>query len=396
MYIARLPVIGYICSLKFGSMIFPPFEYNHPLMWMYFGFLGVAFIQLFYYWGIFSRLAFFRSKPETTEKPPVSVVVCAKNEYMNLQENLTGLLSQNYPEYEVVVVNDASDDDTYYLLKLKSETHKNLSVVTINQNLNFFTGKKFPLSIGIRSAKNGILLLTDADCIPSSPEWISEMVSNYRSNTDIVLGYSGFMQRAGFFNRLIRFEGFYTGMQYLSLALAGMPYMGVGRNLSYRKSLFFKNNGFISHYKISSGDDDLFINKVANKRNTTISVNENCLTKSEGKSGFSDWVRQKRRHLTTGHFYRFPHKVVLGMLSLSQFLFYGLFAALLILSFPWQFVLPVFGLRLISQLFIVKRCMNVLKERSFLLISPVLEVILMLLIPLIALTNPFVRKNKWK
>lgn len=377
-------------------MIFPPFEYSHPLMWMFYGFVGVAFVQLLFYLTVFIRLAFYQFKAATAFKPPVSVVICAKNEYLNLQENLPALLTQDYPDYEVVVVNDASDDDTYYLLKLLSETHPNLSVVSINQNLNFFSGKKFPLSIGIRSAKHDILLLTDADCIPSSPHWISNMMARFSTDTDIVLGYSGFIPRSGFLNLLIRFEAFYTGMQYLSFALAGMPYMGVGRNLSYRKQLFFKNKGFISHYALSSGDDDLFVNQVANKRNTVVSLSEDGLTRSEGKRAFGDWLRQKRRHLTTGSHYKFKHKFILGLLSASQLAFYGLFVALFVLAFPWQWLVPVFGFRFIIQLFVFKKSMNVLKERGFLLLSPLLEVFLMLFIPLIALTNPFVKKNKWK
>lgn len=377
-------------------MIFPPFEYSHPLMWMFYGFVGVALIQLLAYWTVFIRLAFYRFKATSNNIPPVSVVICAKNEYLNLQEILPTLLAQDYPQFEVVVVNDASDDDTYYLLKLLSEAHPNLSVVNINQNLNFFTGKKFPLSIGIRSAKHEILLLADADCVPSSPNWIRSMVAKYDSGKDIVLGYSGFIPRPGLLNLLIRFEAFYTGLQYLSLALAGMPYMGVGRNLSYRKPLFYKNKGFISHYSISSGDDDLFINQVANKRNTAVSLSPDGFTRSEAKHGFGDWIRQKRRHLTTGRHYKFKHKFVLGLLSTSQVLFYGLFVALLLLGFPWYWIVPVVGLRLLTQLFVFKQSMNKLKEHGFLLISPILEILLMVLLPLIALTNPFVRKTKWK
>jgi len=201
--------------------------------------LVALFVQLIYYWLIFSRVAFYNhtKRPVSESKEPVSVIVCAKNEYHNLVRFLPKLLEQDYPEYEVVVVNDASDDDTFYLLRELADKYPRLKVVNITQNLNFFSGKKFPLSIGIKSAKYELVLLTDADCFPAGPNWIEKMQSAFSGKTEIVLGYGSYAPQPGLLNRLIRFDTLMVAVQYMSNAMIGMPYMGVGRNLAYRKSL---------------------------------------------------------------------------------------------------------------------------------------------------------------
>lgn len=360
--------------------------------------LAVALvIQLIYFWFIFSKLAFYNAskRPVSEVKEPVSVIICAKNEYHNLVRFLPQMLEQNYPEYEVVVVNDASDDDTFYLLRELSDKHPRLSVVNISQNLNFFKGKKFPLSIGIKSAKYELVLLADADCFPAGPEWISSMQSAFTGKTEIVLGYGPYTPQPGLLNKLIRFDTLMVAVQYMSLSLSGMTYMGVGRNLAYKKSLFFQVGGFVKHYRISSGDDDLFINQVAKKSNTRIQVNAASYTYSKSKQTIASWYRQKKRHLTTGSHYRFGHKLVLGLYSLSQLVFFGILIALVILGVDWKLLVGMFGLRLITQLIIVKKSMIRLNEKHFFLLSPLFEIWLMLTNLLLGIRGAFSKKTQW-
>src|SRR6185436_3860360 len=158
--------------------------------------------------------------------------------------------------------------------------------------------------IGIREAKHEILLLTDADCVPASEFWIQHMQDAYDENIDVVLGYGAYHKTKDFLNKLIRFETFHTALQYLSYALAGMPYMGVGRNLSYKKSLFFRHKGFSSINHIPSGDDDLFINKAATKKNTAVIIDPEAITRSIPKRTSKAWKKQKARHYTTAKFYK--------------------------------------------------------------------------------------------
>ena len=168
-------------------------------------------------------------------------------------------------------------------------------------------GKKFPLSIGIKTAKYEIVLLTDADCVPASELWIEKMQETYDDDTEIVLGYGAFHKKKGLLNKLIRWETFHTALQYFSYTLAGKPYMGVGRNLSYKKTVFFRHKGFSAHNNILSGDDDLFINNAATKKNTKINIDKDAFTLSEPVKSWGQWVKQKTRHYSTGKHYKpFP------------------------------------------------------------------------------------------
>jgi hypothetical protein len=260
-------------------------------------------------------------------------------------------------------VNHNSQDETRYLLEEFKKTFKDLHIVNLEQEAKGIPGKKYPLSMGIKEAKYEVLLLTDADCVPASENWLSLMQNGYDENVEVVLGYGAYFKKPGILNKLIRYETFFSGMQYLSFALAGLPYMGVGRNLSYKKNLFLKNKGFSSINHVASGDDDLFINKVANKRNTRIVIDPQAFTLSEPKKSFGNWIRQKNRHMTTAKFYKSSHKFLLGLLSLSQFLFYPLLAASL-LFFDWRLALGVFGLRFLTQFYVLYKCMNKLDEKD--------------------------------
>ncbi len=362
-------------------------------------FIFTVLVQLGYYWGLFSRLAFFKpdKKPET-EKPSVSVVMAARNEYYNLNRNLPSILEQDYHDFEVVVVNHASEDETGLLLKELQGKYPHLKVVELKQDLNFFKGKKFPLSIGIREAKNEVLILTDADCKPASDQWIKKMAGNYSDKqTEVVLGYGPYQKEKGFVNLLVRYDTFMVALQYLSMALAGKPYMGVGRNLSYKKSLFYQTKGFISHYNIPSGDDDLFISQVAKKENTAVELSKESFVYSVPKRSFGEWFKQKKRHLQTSAKYKPLVKFLLGWFSLSQLMFFLFFAGLLITGSElllWV-ALSGFSLRLISQVIIHKKVANTLDEGKLCVFSLLWEPIHLLLMAGVMLVSRFSGKKTW-
>ncbi|MGE5316876.1 MAG: glycosyltransferase, partial [Chloroflexota bacterium] len=343
------------------------------------------------------RLAFYNASKRSfsDEKPPVSVIICAKNEYHNLVRFLPSMLEQDYPNYEVIVVNDASDDDTFYLLREFSDKYNHLKVVTIQENLNFFQGKKFPLSLGIKSAMYERLLLADADCSPSGPGWISSMQIAFTGKTEIVLGYGAYFPQPGILNKLIRFDTLQVAMQYMGFALSGMPYMGVGRNLAYHRSLFYNSGGFVKHYKLISGDDDLFINQVANKVNTRVQPDQAAFTYSKPKQTLGSWLRQKRRHLTTGGLYRLPHKLALGLFSFSQLAFYAMIILLAIYKVELIILGSIFVIRLGSQLFVVKKAMNKMREQNFLMLVPFFEIFLMIVNLWLGFRGLFSKKTQW-
>jgi cellulose synthase/poly-beta-1,6-N-acetylglucosamine synthase-like glycosyltransferase len=360
------------------------------------GFSLAFLLQLFFSLFFFLRLGRFRNREGVEALQGVSVVICARNEYHHLKVNLPLILEQDYPDFEVLVVNHASDDDTHYLLTRLGEKHPNLKSIVIQEDLNFFSGKKFPLSIGIKSARHDVVLLTDADCRPSSKNWIRGMQAAFTPKIEVVLGYGPYSRGKGLLNRLIRYDTAHIAIQYLSYALAGLPYMGVGRNLSYRKGVFYRNKGFISHYHIRSGDDDLFINSVARRRNTAIVTNPDSYTLSDPKETLGQWITQKKRHFSTSTHYRLRHKFILGLYSFSLAAFYLLFV--LMLSFNWSPfpVLGLFLLRLLVQYVIFTRCLRQLDEKDLIILLPVYEVLLLLFNAGVMTSNLFHKPTKWK
>ena len=354
-------------------------------------------IQVLYYLIVFGKVAFRKSPVEQAAPQPVSVIICARNEAENLEAHLPIIMEQEYFDYEVIIVDDCSVDDTEDVLKRFKNIYPHLRSTAIKQDEKFVHGKKLAMTIGIKAAKNEWLLFTDADCMPENRQWISTMQTHFTDNKNIVLGYGGYKSLKGFLNKLIRYDTFFIALQYLGFAMTKMPYMGVGRNLAYRKSLFIKNKGFASHHHLFSGDDDLFVNEVANKNNTKVEIDPKSYTRTLQKTSFMDWFWQKGRHLTTSKKYQFKHKVMLMLEPLSRMLFYSLFASLIVLGIFPIFVVSAFFIRLLIQLSIIKLTMKRLHEEDLLLSSLLFDVALPFIYIALGLTNLFIPKpRKWK
>lgn len=363
-------------------------------------------IQMAYHWILFRRLAFHKKHDKPCSYEPVSVIVCARDAYEYLLDIIPVLLKQDYPEYEVVIVNDCSQDQTEEYLKDLARNNPKINLVNLTQNLNFFHGKKFPLSMGIKSARHDLLLLTDADCVPSTDQWIKEMVKAYDKNTEIVVAYGPYFERKGLLNKLIRFDTLYIAMQYLSLALAKKPYMGVGRNLSYRKSTFMNNKGFTSHYNIPSGDDDLFISQVANKRNTNVYIDSVNRVESEPKRTWSTWIRQKRRHYSTGVKYKPQTNRILGLLLGSRLAYYPTLVALFFMpqafnvSFGEIYYFAIIGFfaltHYVTQFIIYHKSAKQLGERHLgLIFTPIYDCFFMIFTTILGVWSTFFKPKGW-
>ncbi len=358
-------------------------------------FVFTLMVQLLYYWVIYARLAFYRDKSVPGPDKPVSVVICARNEYQKLLQNLPLILEQDYPDFEVVVVNDSSDDDSIELLESFAKDYKHLKIFNLERNLNFFQGKKFPLALGIKSAKNDLILLTDADCRPSGPHWIRNMQARYDENTEIVLGYGAYEKKFGLLNMLIRYDAFYIAIQYLSFSLSKMTYMGVGRNLSYSRQLFYRNKGFTGHYRLLSGDDDLFINKVSNRRNTRIEIDHGSHTISSVKASLGQWLFQKKRHYSTAKYYRSGIKFLLSFNYLSKLTFYLTFIILIVLKYNYFYALGALGAFILSHFVVIKFCADKLNEKDLTILSIFLELMLMVISPFVYLSNIINKTDRW-
>ncbi len=245
--------------------------------------------------------------------------------------------------------------------RLYKKNLSNFRLTELTQEARFIPGKKYPLSIGIKAAKYEIVLLTDADCVPASEHWMEKMQDGFDESIEIVLGYGALHKKKTFFNKIVRWETYHTALQYLSYALSGKAYMGVGRNLSYKKSVFFRHKGFSSHNHLPGGDDDLFINKAATKNNTAIVIDKDAFTLSEPAKTWKQWLKQKQRHYTTSKYYKPFHKFLLGTYALSHFLFYPFFVASLAL-YNWKWALIVFVVRFILQAIIIFKTTTKLDE----------------------------------
>ena len=355
----------------------------------------IVCIKIFYFLYFFRRLSVIKNQIGSNFFPDISIVICAKNEVENLKKNLPLILNQNYKSYEVIVVNDQSQDTTKYVLKDLSEKYSNLHIVHIDDNIHYKEGKKFALTLGIKTAKFDYLLLTDADCVPVSKNWISSMVQKLEKK-DIVLGYSNYEKKPGLLNKLIRFDTFNVAIQYLSFALANKTYMGVGRNLCYKKGLFFENKGFASHIDLPSGDDDLFIQEVANKNNVAISIESESHTVSEVLEDWKSWIYQKRRHITTSKYYKQIFKILLSLWPISNLLFFVTIIVLLIMSTKYSLtVLIILFIRLIMSYTIFYPIMQKLKVKDLFWLHPFYEILNLFIQVFFVLLNTLNKPKKW-
>ena len=350
-----------------------------------FGILLVTFLyQLYFYLRYLNGVLRLRSNINKNkisfliEQPPVSVIICAKDEADNLRQFLPFVLQQEYPDFEVIVINDGSTDETENLLNDLSVEYPNLRTTFVPVGARNLSTKKLGLTLGIKAAKNELLLFTDADCMPEDTMWIARMARNFTPETDFILGYGAYLNKKGFVNRLITYDTLFIALQYMGMAISRKPYMGVGRNLAYRKETFFENKGFASTLNLISGDDDLLVNKSSNSGNTKVEIAPDSITWSEPNKTFSSWFYQKERHLSVSSYYKTSSKIRLSVEPISRGLFYG---ALILSLAVGQFMILIasavlFLTRYIIQLIIVNNSSKHFGERKYFLLLPVFDIFL--------------------
>jgi glycosyltransferase involved in cell wall biosynthesis len=354
-------------------------------------------VQLYFSLFVHLKLAFVVVKAITENaKTPISVIICARNEADNLKRFLPSILDQDYPNFEVIVVNDRSWDKTADILREFEKKYNKLKVATVADGGKFIAGKKFAVTMGIKAASYDWLVFTDADCKPASKNWLAMMQQPLNEHTEILLGYSPYFKKRGLLNVLIRFETFFTAVNYLSYAIKGMPYMGVGRNMGYKKSLFFKNKGFAAHMHIPSGDDDLFVNAHANNRNTEIRIHKESNVWSEPKTSFMAYLRQKKRHFGAGKLYKPKHKFILSSQIIVQFLFYAIGITLICFPHTRYIALAIFALSIIIRSLVYPRLLKRLNYAELSWWFPILDLILFVFLVFNGILSIFVKKVEWK
>lgn len=370
---------------------------NNPLTITLLVIIGVAFIHQIYFYLRYLRLGgkVTSQTDSDVQLPAVSIIVCAHNEYDNLQDYLSILLEQDYPCYEVIVVDDSSEDGSDLLLERWSRQYGNLYHTFVPRGARVLSNKKLALTIGIKAAHYDYLLLTDADCRPESKHWIREMMQGFANQqTEVVLGFSPYFEKSDLLNHLIGYDTLFNGLQYMGMARAGKPYMGVGRNLAYKRETFFSVGGFKGLLGNRAGDDDLFVNRIANAANTVVVNNPNSIVWSVPKTTWREWFHQKRRHLSVSPQYRTKSKIQLTLEPLSRGIFY---ASLLISAIVGNIelisiALALFLLRLLVQLIIINVSARRLNMRGYSLGLIAYDIILPLITLYIMLTQPLQKK----
>jgi len=316
----------------------------------------VVLLQVLYYLILFFKFSFHKQKSFGSQtNTPISIVITAKNDAHLLIKTLPEILNQDYPRFEVVVVNDNSDDETSQLVRDFQNRFTNLRLLNLESSVTNIKGKKFPLSLGIKAANYEHILLTDADCLPTSNQWVKLMARHFNDATKIVLGYSNIYKKTGFLNALIRFDKLHQAIQYFSYCLARIPFMGVGQNLAYTKTIFFKNKGFASQNHLQFGDDDLFINRVATANNCAIEYEKEAHTISRSGSNFRNWFllkmfRSKTRKRYTNadrfllnfyHFLMTSFYIALGLaiyVSVNNLIYLLIISGIFVIKFTLQYI----------------------------------------------------------
>lgn len=364
---------------------------------LFYSFIVVILIQISFYIIIFGKFSFKKNIKAEPNSFPISVIVCAKNEAENLEKHLPFILQQDYPNFEIILINDSSSDKTLAVMKQFKAEHSNIKIVDVKSIEAFWGNKKYALTLGIKAANYNHLLFTDADCKPLSKQWISEMSSHFSNNKSIVIGYGAYKKEPkSFLNKLIRFETLMTAVQYFSYAKIGQPYMAVGRNLAYTKQIFFEARGFMNHMNIKSGDDDLFVNEIATPLNTSVCYSKDSFTESIPKETYAEWMLQKRRHVSTSKYYKANHKALLGLFYVSQLLFFVLSIVLISSMHHWEIMVALIILRY-SILFVsLTYASKKLNEKDLIFYLPLLELFLIISQFSIFMQNLTSKPNHWK
>jgi len=324
-----------------------------------------AIIQILYYLFIYLRAVWHTEKPatsQTNETPPVSVIICARNEEENLLLNLPAVLEQDYPSFEVIVVNDCSEDNTEQILAEFKQKYPHLRSTIIRKDGSFINGKKFAATVGVKAAQHEWMLFTDADCRPDGTQWILSMSKYFVDHKAIVLGYGGYLPQKGYLNKWIRYNACFNALQYLGFALIGKAYMGAGRNLAYRQSLFFAHNGFAAHAHIPSGDDDMFVNRAATKQNVAVTCIKNAHTRAIPQKSFAEWIRQKRKNIAISRHYRNIQIFRLSLEPFTRVLMWASFVVLMFFCPFWEYILMALMLRMVIFLSVIRAASRKLNE----------------------------------
>lgn len=352
-------------------------------------------IQIVYYLSFLSFLFNLKNNKTTEEQFPVSIIIFVKNCASSIQRNLPFILAQNYPKYEVVLINNASTDNTLEVLEKIDTEHTNIKILDVENNEAFWGNKKYALTLGIKAAKYDHLLFTSANSEPTSEFWIAEMSKQFRGKRTIVLAYSKYKKESSLYNLFIRFENLVSALQCFTFAKSGRPFMAFDDNFGYTKKTFFKVNGFINHMKIKYGEADLFLKDAATRKNTSYTIAKHSFVEKETPRSFGKWFIEQRKKSTLKKHYKIKHRFLISLFTLSKLLFYCL-GTLFFFIYPWQTVLPIVLTYFLVDFIVKGIASKKLKEPYLIFVLPFLEIGLLLIQIIIFSVNLISKPKHWK
>lgn len=348
----------------------------------------LLFIQSLYYFCLYNRIhthsrVVKQSDADSTQDlQPLSVIICASEEVDNLRRNLSAILEQDYPRFEVIVINDGDTDESEDYLTLLEEEYPNLYHSFVPNSSRYVSRKKLALTLGIKASKYDWLVFTEANCRPESSQWLRTMARNFDPRAQVILGYSGYERGKGWLHKRVSFDNLFTSMRYLGYALVGSPYMGIGRNMAYRKELFYNQKGFSAHLNLQRGYDDLFINQVATGKNTRVEIDKNAIVRMEPVYNAKSWREEKINYMATAQYYEGLQRYLSGLETTTRLLFHAAWIAALItgmLNSHWLVAgtaFTAFAIRYIIQAFVINRTAKDLEEkRRYFFTLPVFDVL---------------------
>ncbi len=341
--------------------------------WILGGILLLCFlIQLFFWLFFYKRPYSYQKKREEISVPdealpPISVIVTSKNSAEELARNLPFIIEQDYPDFEVIVVNRGSTDDTDMVLKAAEQKYSRLYHTYVPAEADGVNEKKLALTLGIKAAKNDYLLFTEAYCKPCSEHWIKEYGKEFTQGKEVVLGFSRLeISRKTGLRGFMLYDNLIHHLKFLSMAILRKPFMGIGRNLGYKKELFFKYKGYSPILNLEGGEDDLYINRIAPKKKTGVVLSRESLTETDSVKHFSTWRTLKSGYLYSKQYYKGFSFRLFGLETFSKYLFYLLFICAIILGVVTDnHILTVSALLLFAIRYVVQWRVITLNSRLF-------------------------------
>ncbi|TDQ29767.1 glycosyltransferase [Tenacibaculum caenipelagi] len=362
---------------------------------LFYTFVVVTAIQIVYYLSF--SLFVFQKQENTLSNTniPVSVIVYVKNNAKTLAEYIQNLTKQKHPNFEIVMVNNASNDTTLEIIENLQLEYPNIKVVNVKNTEAFWANKKYALTLGVKAATYEYLLFTELGSKALSKNWIDEITCYFSQEKSIVIGYQKLKRKKkSFSNLLFRFDHLSNTIQAFSYAKFGAPYKATNHNLAYTKEEFFKVNGYINHLALFMGEGDLFLKDAATNQNTIVATTPNSFVCSTKYLSFKEWFLQQKKQSILFSLYKPKHKFLLSFFKLSKFLFYVL--AVCITYINWKIALPLIISYYLIQYIIVGKLATKLQERNTILLLPLLEVCLVLLQIIIFISNQISKPKHWK